>query len=309
MRKTIALLTSFVLFCSAWSCAEDEQMSSVEQSTFTTVTTQIATVVTTSAEPTTEPTTKDPTDYIVNWVQYNNNLKFSVPSTCKKEFTEDKDAIVFTITDDWYFLYGCNEATYTNNDKYVDKGLSEENTSIFETSANEQLWLVEYYDDYSIYSMYLDGFIHFFSFYSPHFDETFVTEILETVSENPDYIKPKTDEEIEAEYKNSCQSLSYKDIARDKNGLEGEFVTFTGEIIQVVDDNTYRMNVTKEGEYITYYTDAILLYYDIGDGNRILEGDIITIWGKCGGLYTYEAVLGNNITVPLIYAEYAELIE
>lgn len=115
---------------------------------------------------------------------------------------------------------------------------------------------------------------------------------------------------IEQEYKAKCQALTYKDLARDRDGLKGEYVTFTGEIIQDVGDGSYRMNVTAEGTYSTYYTDTIIFYYDDkGVGDRLLEDDIITIWGTSGGLYSYETVLGDTVTVPLVYVEYVELVQ
>ena len=50
------------------------------------------------------------------------------------------------------------------------------------------------------------------------------------------------------------------------------------------------MNVTVD-EY-GIYNDTIMFIYDTGDGNRILENDIVTIWGPSQGLYTYTSVLG-----------------
>lgn len=115
---------------------------------------------------------------------------------------------------------------------------------------------------------------------------------------------------VEQEYKSQCQALTYKDLARDRDGLIGTYVTFTGEIIQDAGEGAYRMAVTKEGTYTTYYTDPIMIYYnDNGVGDRILKDDIVTIWGQSGGLYSYETVMGDTVTVPLVYVEYVELVE
>ncbi len=108
----------------------------------------------------------------------------------------------------------------------------------------------------------------------------------------------------EEEYKGMCQSISYEDIARDTNGLCGEYFTFTGEVIQV-SDNMYRMNVTVD-DY-GYYTDTILFSFNVTD-ERILEDDIITIWGQSKGLTTYKTVLGAEVTIPEIEAKYVEII-
>lgn len=117
---------------------------------------------------------------------------------------------------------------------------------------------------------------------------------------------PEPEPELtESEYKKQCKSIDYKKIARDVNGLEGEYFKFTGEIVQDCGDSSYRINVTKS-EY-GYYSDTILFFFDTGSGDRILEGDIVTIWGVSDGLYTYETVLGSEVTLPGVFAEYMEI--
>ncbi|MGN1169484.1 MAG: hypothetical protein ACI4RB_05120 [Acutalibacteraceae bacterium] len=63
-----------------------------------------------------------------------------------------------------------------------------------------------------------------------------------------------------------------------------------------------RINVTK-GEYFWEDTIYATVVIDSGD-DRILEDDIITIWGTCEGLYTYESVLGSSVSLPKIKVEY-----
>lgn len=128
-------------------------------------------------------------------------------------------------------------------------------------------------------------------------EETTEPETTEETTEAPTEINPE-------EYKSECQDISYSEIARDSNGLAGQYFTFTGKIIQVM-DGTYRMNVTVDEWGI--YNDTILFIYDTGDGDRILEDDIVTIWGQSLGLYTYTSVLGSEITVPAIDAKYISI--
>ncbi len=42
------------------------------------------------------------------------------------------------------------------------------------------------------------------------------------------------------------------------------------------------------------------------DGSRILEDDMVTIYGELDGEYTYETVLGSEVTLPFMDAEYVE---
>lgn len=141
--------------------------------------------------------------------------------------------------------------------------------------------------------------------------EAITEEVTEAPTEKPTEApttEPPTTEaptEIAPEdYKSECKDVSYSDIARDSNGLAGQYFTFTGKIIQVM-DGSYRMNVTANDW--GSYDDTIIFVYDTGDGDRILENDIVTIWGQSLGLYTYTSVLGAEITVPAIEAKYISL--
>ena len=53
------------------------------------------------------------------------------------------------------------------------------------------------------------------------------------------------------------------------------------------------------------WDDTIISTVTIPDGeDRILENDIIDIYGTCAGLYTYESVLGQKISLPRIDIKY-----
>lgn len=111
------------------------------------------------------------------------------------------------------------------------------------------------------------------------------------------------------QFKASCVSYSYEELARNPDSYIGQNVVFRGEVIQVLEDAsgvTMRVNVT-EGSY-GIWDDTVMAYYSYDEGeSRILEDDIITMYGTFGGLYTYESVLGASITVPLMYVEVVEL--
>ena len=111
-------------------------------------------------------------------------------------------------------------------------------------------------------------------------------------------------QESESEYKESCDEVQYDEIIRDPDGLKGTRVSFSGEILQASDD-TYRLQVDDS----IIADDVVMFEYRLPDGaDRILEGDKVVIWGESKGLYTYKAVLGNEITVPKIKVKYLESI-
>lgn len=119
-------------------------------------------------------------------------------------------------------------------------------------------------------------------------------------------------EEIETRYKNKCTGYYYETIARDPEGYKGTYGRYTGEVVQVMEESflgvkmyNLRINVTKE-KY--GYTDTIYVTYVAGaDEPRILEDDIVTIWGENCGTKTYKTVLGATVTIPEVNAEYLEI--
>lgn len=115
-------------------------------------------------------------------------------------------------------------------------------------------------------------------------------------------------EEIEAQYKESCVTYDYDTIARDPDKYMLTYGKYTGEIIQVLEDGNelqMRVNITQERYG---YSDTIYVLYTLEEGeSRLLEDDIITIYGMNMGTVSYQSVLGATITIPCVYAEYIDL--
>lgn len=111
------------------------------------------------------------------------------------------------------------------------------------------------------------------------------------------------------EYKESCKTYDYKELARNPSGYIGEKVKFTGEVIQVQESvyvNIYRINVT-EGDYGFWEDTLYVTYTPEEDTPRILENDIITLYGEMEDLMTYETVLGSTATLPSMTAKYIDI--
>ena len=129
--------------------------------------------------------------------------------------------------------------------------------------------------------------------------------------------KKKQEEEIarkqqeESEFKASCQTYTFDQMARNPENFKGTNVKVTGEVVQALYGTSgvdLRVNITKEGTYTTYYTDTIyVVYYPESGEDKILEGDVITIYGTSQGDYTYTSTLGASINLPLVYGKYIEL--
>lgn len=108
-------------------------------------------------------------------------------------------------------------------------------------------------------------------------------------------------------YKASCGTVSYDELLRNPDAHVDEKVTFTGQVLQVISGTTLNaMLVEVTPTSWGGYEDPVYVYYLSSEGNFI-EDDIVTIYGTAQKTYTYEAVLGNANTVPLIYASYVDL--
>lgn len=115
---------------------------------------------------------------------------------------------------------------------------------------------------------------------------------------------------IKKSYKSKCKEYTYEQMARNPKKVKGKYAKLTGEVVQVMEDGDFvelRVNITKDS--YGYYSDTVYVYYTMKSkkGDRILEDDIITIYGKLAGTETYTSVLGSEITLPKINAEYIEL--
>jgi hypothetical protein len=120
------------------------------------------------------------------------------------------------------------------------------------------------------------------------------------VSAAPTTFRCTTGEIVNALRDCPARTISYDDLMRNSDSYAGARVKYTGEVVQVTqrDDGTFvlRVDVTNK----VYWTDTIWVEYS---GPRVLENDLVTLTGTFEGLTTYQAVLGNDITIPKITAD------
>jgi hypothetical protein len=124
-------------------------------------------------------------------------------------------------------------------------------------------------------------------------------------------VRDMTDAELENYFKENCKSFTYEEMARYPDENKGKFVVATGEVFQVQESlgtTILLVNVTKvDNEFLPYYEDPVYVNYKFSDGLKILEGDIITMYGRLNGEETYLTVLGSTNTIPRLEIYYAEL--
>lgn len=107
--------------------------------------------------------------------------------------------------------------------------------------------------------------------------------------------------------KQEALNVTYDTLFRNNERYIGKTIYFKGQIVQIqeISTNNYILRVaTKESSFGSYFEDVIFVNYE---GKRLLEDDIIEIWGKVEGLKSYTAVLGNEVTIPEMKALHTEL--
>ena len=90
--------------------------------------------------------------------------------------------------------------------------------------------------------------------------------------------------------------ISYDEIARHPNDYDGELLTFSGEVAQVIEgDGMTELRIAVDGDY----DDIIYGIYDnrILD-SRLLEDDKIQFYGESCGIISYQSTLGDTISIP-----------
>lgn len=118
--------------------------------------------------------------------------------------------------------------------------------------------------------------------------------------------KRKEEEErkkAEEEAKGYETGITYEQLARSPDDYLLQKVKFSGKVLQVMyddDDDSVQIRLAVNSDY-----DQVLLC-SIDNSSlktRLLEDDIITIYGYSGGDISYEAVLGNEITIPMVFVD------
>ncbi len=98
---------------------------------------------------------------------------------------------------------------------------------------------------------------------------------------------------------------AYADVARNPDAYKGQKIAFTGKVLQVMDgDNEIDIRVATDGAWDSIvfagYDPSVIDY-------RILEDDMVTIYGTCIGLYSYTSTMGAKISLPGMYLDMIEL--
>ncbi|KAA0944140.1 hypothetical protein FQ087_18625 [Sporosarcina sp. ANT_H38] len=111
-----------------------------------------------------------------------------------------------------------------------------------------------------------------------------------------------TVEEIE-DKKANAQTIEYPQLKKNPDKYKGEYVTYTGQIAQIIESGSrtdIRLAVT-ENDYGYDMGDIIYIkYVGITD---FVEDDIITVYGTITGTHRYKSQANYNVDLPGLNAD------
>lgn len=93
----------------------------------------------------------------------------------------------------------------------------------------------------------------------------------------------------------------YEIIMRSSDDKVGDKINIYGTVIQVQEDKESKLTVLRVATQGRY--DGVYMIYMSSPEVRILEDDVVDVYGTFLGVDSYTAVLGNTVTVPMIFAD------
>lgn len=92
------------------------------------------------------------------------------------------------------------------------------------------------------------------------------------------------------------EAYDYKTVARDPDNYLTEYIKVEGTVVQVMEGDVITMlRVAQDDDYDQIW---YVEYIRPEEAPRVLEKDMVTVYGLCSGLITYETALGSSISIP-----------
>lgn len=99
--------------------------------------------------------------------------------------------------------------------------------------------------------------------------------------------------------------VSYSDLSRSPKTYKSKKLIVQGKVIQVIEGGnkvSLRVEIANNPDKVVFAT------YTTGkDYKRIIENDVVTIFGVSQGLCAYESALNTEITIPSVSVDYIVL--
>lgn len=114
----------------------------------------------------------------------------------------------------------------------------------------------------------------------------------------------------EADYKGECKEIDWKDLCRYTDEHKGEKIKVEVKIQQIMSTKKWRGQTDKDGAGWYMDDEYYLVDKRSSDATKILEDDVVVIYGEFTGIETItRALTWTNSEVPRINVKYTELVE
>jgi ribosomal protein L40E len=109
------------------------------------------------------------------------------------------------------------------------------------------------------------------------------------------------------EYKANAKQLNYRNALLGEGYVNGDPVFIIGRIAQSVSENRTLLVATDKDDFLGYIDDRVYIRFD--ESQKVLEGDIVRIYGRYMGTKKYKTVLQIEAEVPYIEGYYCIVIQ
>lgn len=108
------------------------------------------------------------------------------------------------------------------------------------------------------------------------------------------------------------KTIPYEKLARYPDKYKGKALKIYGQVIQVMQDedneNEVELRVSTKNDGYGWYDDVVYVGYTYKTNDKkILEDDMVTIYGLSAGTVTYESTNSGNITIPAMLASVIDI--
>lgn len=116
--------------------------------------------------------------------------------------------------------------------------------------------------------------------------------------------------ETEEEYKAECKKIDWKDLCRYPDDYKGQKICVEVKIQQIMSSKRWRAQSDNDGTGWYMDDEYYLVDKRSSDAVKILEDDVIVVYGEFTGIETItRALTWTNSEIPRINVKYADLVE
>ena len=115
----------------------------------------------------------------------------------------------------------------------------------------------------------------------------------------------KCTSQTKKQYRKSCKKISYKKLARKPDKYTGKNIRIYGKVVQVMEDgNDVELRVATKDDGYGYYDDVVYVLYTYSKSDsKILEDDMVKVYGVSTGTISYQSTMSGTITIPSMVAQ------